>query len=562
VGRPRLWLGAAAMMLVLAACGGVPTSGAVHIAKALPGVGDQDDSTVRQLPPGPSTGVGPTGLVSGFLNALVDSDSNFGIARSFLAPDTTWSTSGSMVYDGNPVFTRVGSTRVDVRLDRLGTIDARGDYAAAPATVHVRFRLVRVDGQWRISRPPAGVLLSITDAQRLLQPVDIFYFNRDETQLVPDPVLVPPDQSGLATILMTDLLGPPRRSLNPAVTTAAPLGTTLIDNVPIDGNGVAEVDLSSAVQQAPADQLRRLLAQIVWTLHQVPSVTSVRVLANGSPLAAPGLSSLAQVSAFDQYQPDLVSTINGAIATAHGQVVGLSGASVPQALKQPALRAPVMSADGSTVAALRGGGLATTVLVGPSLGTLHVSLPPNVYSTPAFDPQGNVFVAAGVGATTTVIEVTRAGRVRPVEVPSEVLRQGIDAIAISRDGARVAMTVGPANDAAVMVGVITQVQGRPAIENVTLVIPASQRASGLVWEGANEIVTTIRTATHHRAVLESGVDGYQPSQVTSVGLPADPTGVAAAPGRPLLAVVGGEIWSFTSDRWQQLTVGADPAYPG
>jgi hypothetical protein len=560
----RRWLCGVAMLTAVTSCAAVPTSGPVHIAKALPAVaGGIEPPNVRQFPPGPTAGTTPVGLVGGFLDALLDGDSNYAVARTYLAPGTSWnSTSGITLYDENSAsVTRSDSSQVQVSVHRVGIIDAQGSYLSAPGTLHVTLGVAKRDGQWRISALPAGVLLSTSDAAQSLQPVSIYYLNRTQTRLVPDPILVPePDQPGLATTLVGALLAGPSRGLAPAVATAVPAGTSLVGNVPIDDSGVAEIDLAGSLQPSPV-QLERLSAQLVWTLRQLPSITAIRLLDNGAPVSTSGVASVQPIGAWPQFDPQTPPTSFGALLSSHGHVAGMDRA-VPAPLLHRTVFAPAVSANGATLAALQQVGKVVTLLIGPADGPLHARLHSVRFSSPTFDPQGDVVVVNGAGAHSTLVEVPRVGRPSEVDVSPEIRQEGISAIAMSRDGSRIAMVVGPPGRAALVVGTVSVTNGALVINGGADVIAAGQDVRGVAWAGANEIVTTVRVGAGHRAVVEATVDGYTENVLGAAGLTAAPTQVAAAPGQPLLAAAGGGIWALSDHRWKRVATGVDPSYAG
>lgn len=561
--RTTAWICGVGLVAVVSSCAGVPAAGPVHIAGAPPAVSGADNLNVRRFAPGPLAGASPERLVSGFLGALVDSESNYGIARLFLAPGTSWnSTSTITLYDENStVITHENPGLVDVNLERVGVIDSRGGYRASPGSLEVRFRVVRHSGQWRISRLPSGVLLSTSDALRSLQPVSVYYLNRTQTRLVPEPILVPPDQPSLATTLIGKLLAGPSRALAPAVATAVPPGTSLDGNITIDSNGVAQIDLAGTFQPLSPSDLERLSAQIVWTLRQLSGVTGVQLLNNGAALSSTGVASVQSIGAWPQFDPETPATSNGALLSDRGHVVGFDR-SVPSSLLHRALFAPVVSADGGAVAALQRVAGRMTLLIGPADGPLRPRLTTAQLSAPTFDPQGDVVVVSGAGAQSNVIEVPREGRARVVEVSADIRQEGIGAVAISRDGSRIAMVVGPPGVHALVVGALSLTRHGLVINGGAVVIQAARDVQGVAWAGANEIVTTVRQGVNRRAVVETTVDGYSQHVVTSSGLPPDPTQVAAAPGQSVLAGVGGRVWSLSVRRWKRVAAGGAPSYSG
>jgi hypothetical protein len=503
-------------------------------------------------------------LVGGFLSALVDGDNDYFTARQFLAPGTSWNaSSGITLYDASTVtITRSGPSEVEVSVHRVGIIDPKGSYRSAPGSLHLTLGVVRVGGQWRITSLRAGVLLSTADAQRSLQPVALYYLNRTQTRLVPDPILVsaPAQQPGLATTLIGNLLAGPSRALAPAVETAVPPGTSLVGNVLIDGNGVAEINLAGSVEPSTS-QAQQLSAQIVWTLRQLPSVKFVRLVDNGAPLSATGVPVQQGIGAWPQFDPRARPTSFGALLSNQGHVLPIDR-TVPGPLLVGELFAPAVSADGSTVAALQRAHGETTLLVSTADGSFRRRLTEPSLSAPTFDPQGDVVIVSGTGKQSTIIEVPPDGRQREVDVHPEISQLGISAVALSRDGSRIAMVVGPPGRGELVVGAVSVTSGALVINGGLVVIPASQDVAGVAWAGANQIATTVRVRAAQRAVVETTVDGYTETVITSAGLGAPPTQVAAAPDQPLLAGAGGGIWSFADRHWTRVATGATPSYAG
>jgi hypothetical protein len=214
------------------------------------------------------------------------------------------------------------------------------------------------------------------------------------------------------------------------------------------------------------------------------------------------------------------------------------------------------------VAALVGGSERASLVIGDSGGVLRPPFAAARFTAPTFDPAGDVFVVGTTGSQSRLAELARSGKLRLAVLPLAVRRQRITDIAISRDGSRIAMVVGPPDHAALLVGTIATLRDRPAIRGISVVVPAAQAVSGVAWAGADEIVTTVRRSADRRAVLTTAVDGYQPDELDLPGLPGDPTQVAAAPGRPLLAAADGEIWSLSGRRWIRASTGSDPSYLG
>ena len=81
----RLAVLGVAVAAVVAGCAGIPTSGPVHEAGQLNGVGDEPFS--RIVAQGPAEGATPNAILTGFLAASASFDDDHLVARSFLTPD-------------------------------------------------------------------------------------------------------------------------------------------------------------------------------------------------------------------------------------------------------------------------------------------------------------------------------------------------------------------------------------------------------------------------------------------------------------------------------------------
>lgn len=549
----------AAVALVVTGCAGVPDSGGVHLGQPVAtAAGGLDEGTVREVPAGPLPDASPVQLVSGFLRAMVDSDNAYAVARSYLANGTTWNaTTGTTVYAEPPTIKRLDAKHVVVRARRVGLIAPSGVYRVTPGRVQRIFTVTRAPGEWRISGLGPGALLSSDDAERSLQPASIYFLTPDGRRVVPEPVLEPPEQPGLATALMRGLLAGPDPLLAPGVRSAAPRGTLLVGNVPISADGVAEVDLSAGARQIVPAQLVGLSAQIVWTLRQIGSVTAVRLLANGAPLATSDASSLQPIRSWPQFDPTVPPSSMGALMVHDGTVTSL-GAVIPQAFGSQSVSAPARNADGAIVAALRRTSDGMQLLMGESGGPLRLRLRASTLTPPAFTPDGRVLVA---GAPGRLYSVGLSGPARRVGLPAELSAVPIDDLAVSRDGTRVAAVVGGPS-AELRIATLSTVQGRLTVQTSRIVLPASSAVAGVAWSDADQLVTTVRSHDGSRRVVQVRIDGYTTVDLSGPGLPSDVDEVAAAPEQPVLASGPEGTWRLGGHRWELVSHSVSPSYAG
>jgi hypothetical protein len=545
-------------------CAGIPSHGAVRVGRELPALGGLGDVDIRVGPPAPLPGMSPTDIVHGFLRAMVNADGDYEIARAYLTSRAAagWDASSVVTtYDDSGVqvvpAAATGATRtVSLRAPRIGFIDTRGDFTPRAGTVRSTFQLQRQGGEWRIDKLPDGVLLSTLDAQRAFRLADVYYLNRSATTLVPEQVLLQPDPHGVTTALVRALVQGPGPWLAPAVRSAFPPGTDVLGNVPVDPDGIAEVNLSASLRLASAGQLEALSAQLVWTLRQVTEINGVRLLADGSPVAVPGVGVDQPRTAWPSYDPAAPPVLTDAFRAGSGGWQGI-GADVPGLGPADGLTGVMLSRDGLRYAGWRLSGL----YVGRTGETPTRALTAATFTDPTFDQAGDVFTVATRGARRWVAEITLDGGHRPVAADPALLARPVQELRLSRDGARFAAAIGPLNAARLVVGRVATVHGQLHLGDLRYVLPGVRDVRGVAWDGADQLVVTAANPGGGRELWAVDVDGYGPRTVSTAGLTAAPTDVAAAPGQRLLITAGGSVWlDDPGGGWRRIGRGSQPAY--
>ncbi len=330
--RRKLFAAVLAVLLLVTGCATVPTQGTIRsgsregLAPDFGGVG------VEAKPP--RDNADPLPLVNGFLEAMSDSRA-FDVARQYLTPEAAaaWKPeSQTVVYEQQPdsVTARTGD-QVQLKARKIATIDERGSWIPArpDEPADFVFKLVKVDGQYRVASVPPGVYLGSNQLDPKLAPRNLYFFTPGRDMLVPDPVYLPVNLSAgqAATQLVQELLKGPTSRLGNGVVSLAPPGTEVQVSVPVE-LGVATVALNDAVAPLQDTERRLLAAQIVWTLNQIN--LRVKITVSGAPLL-PDDPDVLPFSNFTQYDP---SVPNGAMTELYGlrggkvqRIEGLDGAS-------------------------------------------------------------------------------------------------------------------------------------------------------------------------------------------------------------------------------------------
>lgn len=321
-------------LLLVTGCATVPTKGAIRNSNREGLAADSAGVGVEAKPP--REGASPQAIVNGFLEAMSDSRQASDQARLYMTPQAAakWKPeSQTIVYDqatdGLPLR---GEHDYELTATKIATIDDRGEWlpAGPKESANFLFKVVKLNGQWRVDSVPPGVLLGSNQVEIKLAPRDLYFFSRDRKTLVPDPVYLPQNNLSAgqaATQLIQELLKGPTKRLGNGVVSIAPPGTAIQVSVPVE-LGEATVTLNDVAGQLVDDDRQRLAAQIVWTLNQIS--LKVKITVDGAPLLPdnPGVIQFSSVSGNDPAAPTTASTaLYGLLRGKVQRVEGLDGAS-------------------------------------------------------------------------------------------------------------------------------------------------------------------------------------------------------------------------------------------
>ena len=173
---------------VLVACTSIPSSGPVNSTDRTTGV---DTSDVDFLPPGPSTGATPEEIIAGFIAAGTAAQDNYRVARSYLAERVKeeWNPNASvLIRRGEPLVSVVSNTVASYVAPIISSVDELGRFSASPSVSAqtLDFRLVREDGEWRISGLSDGIVLTEAAFAEAFSSYRLYYFSAGYRELVQD----------------------------------------------------------------------------------------------------------------------------------------------------------------------------------------------------------------------------------------------------------------------------------------------------------------------------------------------------------------------------------------
>ena len=535
----------------------------------------QDD--IRVIPPGPRDGESALQVVSGFLGAQASATEAHAIARRFLSPVARWDDAADLlVYDPaslliEPTQDSGGIAQVTTQATVTARIRRDGSYDAQPRhTVTESYSLTRpAGGQWRLVSVPPGLRLTPADRDRSFTAERTYFLAPavpgESPHLVADPVYLP-DSSGLvagAEALVRRLVAGPSETLTGSVQTAVPLRTD-VDRVSSTGAGVIEVGLRGRATELSPAARQQLSAQLIWTLRSLPGFTGLRLRVGGELVAPPSTGTVLQdVGSLASYDPDGLPAdaplyyVDGRRLRARDTVLPVTAATSPElgaAGAVPVDQVAVAPGRGLVALVTREGTLRLGSLKG---GSYLLALRRPGLRSPSWGAGGSgVWVLEGSRRLLRVL-----GKDDAHEVPLEGAPTGLTALAVARDGVRVALV----SSGRLLVGRVQRSGGALRVVGLVAVAPDLLGVQAVSWAGATTLVA-IGSLQGTLLPVRIAVDGSSLVPLDGPGLPGRPTAVAASPGATVVAAdgpQGSRLFRANGSGFTALTGrGTAPAYPG
>jgi hypothetical protein len=544
--------GAVLAALLLAGCGLPLERGVQTPVEKGRLTGAEQAGTTAYLPPGPSAGAPPIGVVSGFLRAQASADGDHAIARRFLSPEAreTWNDDAQVkVYDPEQLdFTLLGNADGDVVQVRMqaavtAMIAADGSLDPEDGVLDETYGLRRdAEGNWVLTSVPDGLRLRPSDVDRSYATELIYYLaagGGPNGHLVPEPaLLLVADEP--AEGLVRRLVAGPSSALVGAVDSAVPVGAEVVA-VTTDAAGVVTVDLGARIAELRADQLERLSAQLVWTLREGGSAFSgLRLLSAGRPVEVPGIDGQVQErSAWTEYDPDGLPEQVTTYYVADRELRTLESEQPVRASAGFAVDRAAVSPRTAELAILTDIGEGRSeVRIGPLTGRLPAepTYTGGGLRAPSWGAGHRGLWMLQTGSGPQIVLLQRSGEVLPVPVVNPPPGRITD-MRVSRDGARIALVAGE-DDASrrVYVASILDDEGGLRIGPPREVGFGVTDVSDVAWESATSLVALGEFSDLEPLPLRLAIDGS--GAVDLVRLPGleDLTreSLAWGPDRPLI----------------------------
>ncbi|MEU6124821.1 LpqB family beta-propeller domain-containing protein [Streptomyces sp. NPDC047123] len=584
----------------------MPDSGNLKSVDASQRPDSQSQVRVYAMPP--REGARPVEIVQGFLEALTSDDPKFAMARKYLTKkasrewnpgeSTTVLADGPNTDAGNAGNDAEGSRRYSLTGRQVARVDEqhayRPDDAPYTQTVHLSQDGGPGGDEWRIDKPPPGVVLGASDFQRIYRSVNKYYFAGPtgagvggRTGLVADPVYIRQRIDPLTQTVKLLLEGP-TNWLRPVVVSSFGSGMELKNpNAPLalDDHNRLTVQLNSRSDGAGQTRCKEMAAQMLFTLQDltpsgVEQVTLQR--SNGSMLCVLSQDRAETVAAHRsadrpdyQYFVDEKHRLVRMSANAGSSVDPEPVTGVLGTGDQP-LRSAAVSRDEQRAAgvSLDGKSLYTGSLLGADgLGKARLrskaKSEEDRLSTPSWDSRGNLWVADRDPKRPRLLWLDQ-GEGDPVEVDVPALDGNIEEVRVSADGVRIALLVEKDGKKSLWIGRADRDEdkdGKPEISvlDPTPAAPQMEEVTAMSWAGASRLVVVGRESGGVQQIRYVQSDGSVLPRTALPGLTGVKEIAASEDERqPLVAHSDDGIVRLpTGSQWQTVVKdGLAPVYPG
>lgn len=539
-------LGVLLASLLLASCAVVPESGPVRTSAPQ---AQGDDPAAVFLPNPPQDGMSAEDVVRGFITAA-SAGRDYRVAKEFLTPAfaAAWRPNDSVLIHASSwkVSERDGD-QVELSVPTVAQVDRFGRYTTVPSTVSKTYQLVRVRGQWRISRGPNQVVLTQAVFPQVFTAVRLQFFTPDYSRLVPDVRWFPrrPDltssTAGTASVvqpgaIVQALLAGQSPVLQQVTVPVFPAGTSLAAPVRSAG-GVTTVSVEmpgAAPSQRTTDRIQQALANSLGT-----SIASLRLVVDGR--TAP----VAQQPVLDQpTSSDPVVVAEGKFGSLNAQGVVNEDRELGPRIVQQDPSAVTVSARQRLAAVLSGSGQVVAVTrTGTRIADARSDL-----AAPTLDQSGWIYSVPENAPGG--LRVWKNGRSYAVQ--SELDDTGVISIEASTDGTRllVLRRTSTGTEASVA-GILRGSDGRPiglTTDRVPLDVDPTATAVDATWvDQANVALLTTNASAQNVVQIQLG------GLSTPLALLSNAEAIVGATGlqdlRALSRTGGLLVWTPSSNTW-------------
>ncbi len=533
-------------VLLTGACASLPASSS-----------PQAIGTLATVAPGtpvapPASGREPDLLVRDFVKASTEPANRHLAARQYLTPEMSakWDDAASAIIVDK--VDTLSESRTDqeaiytIRVNKVGRLEPGGIYVPEDGSYEAKMTLNLVDGEWRISDLPSGVIMERPAFLGAYQRKSLFFPDPSGQTMVPDLRWISGSQDQMTSQLVGLLIEGPKQALASAVRNELGAGVSVIGPITkADGRsgqvgvGLGGIRIDFRIGQSMDPETRALFAaQIIWTLASADIAGPYVLLVDGAPLDAAHPEGWTTADVASTNPLATTGATVGLHAVRDGSLVSVGEQAVTPvpgfAGTAGNLASVALSRDGKTVAAVTDTANPDpakrfSLMLGPYGEGAAPVLDAPVITRPTWEIDNNTIWAAVNG--NTVVRVVReptTGRtsVMNVDVGALIpLGSNITELRLSRDGVRAAMII----DGKVYLAIVVRLpSGVFALTSPRAVAPGlGSTALSLDWSNSDTIV--IARNNSDVPVVQVAIDGSRMDSLPRGNLTAPVVSVDASP---------------------------------
>lgn len=552
-------------VLLVSGCASIPRSSPVQQIDTQADNGEPQDYSFSAL--GPAEGASPRSIVEGFMEAGISLAQDYAVAREFMTPvlKNEWKgTTRTLVYDASSIIGADNENRYTIQLEITAEVDENGIRTQYPphSTRAVDIELTEVDGEWRVSSAPDGIMLESSYFDRIFAPRSLYFYDTSYNYLVPDTRWFS-SRSGAATSIVEALLGGPAPYLQNAVVSAfSPASSLIRSAVPIK-DGTATVDLNPETFEDSTDLAKQLMQrQLSASLAELTSVERVQMQSAETEVV---IGPVAADYAEPQINPSTPDTLVGLV---EDELVYIRGLSIIPVGGVPNLgeyqpQAPAMAPVGNRFTFLNGD--RTQLLGVDERGQVSVLAQGSELLRPSMDVAGWTWTVDNAAETSLIVapaDPAVSGETRPIAV-SWLEGAEVKSLRISRDGSRALMVFDNGErDRVVIAGVVRDTEGVPrGLSDRPMEIFPSVPVNTALWNSDESVVVAqLGRNESVRAELLTFSGG---SEQFSPLLGMVNLAVGVGERRPVYAGTLDELHNRVGNTWRVLEdFASDVSYPG
>ena len=521
--------------LCLSACTSIPSDTPPNVIRSY--ASDDDQTNIA----GPADGEASDVVLRGFFSASAHPLRGHQAARAFLTPGASkkWEdTTTAIIVDRLDINSdgaaEANHVKYQVRGNVIGVIGTGGTYLPQNSAYDSRIEMERVNGQWRISSLPQGVVIERTDFMNAYRPHELYFLDPSNKFLVPDRRWIYARQESMGSSLLSLLAQGPSREIAEGVHSSLPPDVT----VNLTGErGPVTIELGR-VSGLNSDDRIHVAAQIIWTLARAEVRGPYNIVADGAPLSD-RIESTWSTQDVAAYEPDAVSS-TALMAIQNGSLVTVKDSGV----------VPVSGSFGainnleSAAVTIKGNVIAGVSVEGPErdrLSSLWIGAEgqparkmgeATTFSRPSWAGDASTLWTVMDGKK--ILRISRTpttGDTRQVEVDirslQDILKDDarISVFSIAHDGVRAAMIVG----GSVYMASVAPAEngGWKLVHPIPIAYSIGDAALTLDWQVDGSLI--VGTSARAAPVWRIEPDGSTVSQMVSRNVQAPVVAVASSP---------------------------------